>query len=99
MTVHARSVGAEELSALTQLARSRTRGAGLVRRAQIVLHGVEEGWGAPEIATRMGLSRKCVRFWLKRFNEQGLAGLHEAMRSGRPPPTPPKSAARWLPPP
>ncbi|MDQ2106752.1 helix-turn-helix domain-containing protein [Azospirillum isscasi] len=85
MTVHARSVSAEELSALTQLARSRTRGAGLVRRAQIVLNGVEEGLGAPEIAARMGLSRKCVRFWLKRFNEHGLAGLHEAMRSGRPP--------------
>ncbi len=85
MTVHARCVSAEELSALTQLARSRTRGAGLVRRAQIVLHGVEEGLGAPEIASRMGLSRHCVRFWLKRFNEHGLAGLHEAPRSGRPP--------------
>ena len=33
----------------------------------------------------MGLSRHCVRFWLKRFNERGLAGLHEAPRSGRPP--------------
>ena len=43
MTVHARSVSTDELSALTQLARSRTRGAGLVRRAQIVLYGVEGG--------------------------------------------------------
>jgi transposase len=26
-----------------------------------------------------------VRFWLKRFNERGLGGLEEEMRSGRPP--------------
>jgi transposase len=26
-----------------------------------------------------------VRFWLKRFNERGLPGLEEEMRSGRPP--------------
>jgi transposase len=26
-----------------------------------------------------------VRFWLKRFNERGLSGLAEEMRSGRPP--------------
>lgn len=40
---------------------------------------------APEIAARMGLCGATVRFWLKRFNERGLAGLEEDMRSGRPP--------------
>ena len=32
----------------------------------------------------MGLYGDTVRFWLKRFNERGLEGLEEAMRSGRP---------------
>jgi hypothetical protein len=36
------------------MARSRGLGAGLVRRAQIVHHAVEEGLSAPEVAARMG---------------------------------------------
>src|SRR4051794_41925656 len=32
----------------------------------------------------MGLCGATVRFWLKRFNERGLPGLEEDMRSGRP---------------
>src|SRR3954452_24349511 len=43
------------------------------------------GMSAPEIAARMGLCGATVRFWLKRFNERGLPGLEEEMRSGRPP--------------
>jgi transposase len=33
----------------------------------------------------MGLRGVTVRFWLKRFDERGLSGLEEDMRSGRPP--------------
>jgi transposase len=33
----------------------------------------------------MGLCGATVRFWLRRFNERGLRGLEEEMRSGRPP--------------
>src|SRR6476659_5057738 len=33
----------------------------------------------------MDLCGAMVRFWLKRFNERGLQGLEEDMRSGRPP--------------
>ena len=33
----------------------------------------------------MGPCGSTVRFWLKRFNARGLAGLEEDMRSGRPP--------------
>jgi transposase len=32
----------------------------------------------------MDLCGATVRFWLKRFNARGLAGLEEDMRSGRP---------------
>src|SRR3954471_20977150 len=59
-------------------------GRGLVRRAQIIQHAVD-GLSAPGIAAKMGLCGATVRFWLKRFNERGLPGLEEEMRSGRPP--------------
>src|ERR1700753_1453550 len=82
MTIRVRALSPEETGQLAEVARSRKRGAGLVRRAQIVLHAVEEQLSAPEIAARMGLCGETVRFWLKRFNERGLGGLEEDMRSG-----------------
>jgi transposase len=66
------------------MARSRTGGAGLVRRARIVLHALE-GLTAPEIGARMDLGGVTVRHWLKRFNARGLQGLEEDVRTGRPP--------------
>jgi transposase len=84
MTIRVRALSAEEISQVTELARSRKRGAGLVRRAQIIVHAVE-GLTAPEIAARMALCDKTVRFWLKRFNERGVKGLEEDVRLGRPP--------------
>src|SRR3954463_3667664 len=85
MTLRVRALGDDEADELARMARSRALGAGLVRRAQIVRHAVEEGLSAPEIAARMGLCDATVRFWLKRFNERGLPGLEEDMRSGRSP--------------
>jgi transposase len=85
MTIRIRALSPEETSPLTELARSRKRGAGLVRRGQIVLHAVAERLTAPEIAARMGLCGATVRFWLKRCNQRGLNGLEEEMRWGRPP--------------
>jgi transposase len=84
MTIRVRAGSDEERENLMHLARSRTRGAGLVRRAQIVVHALE-GLPAPEISATMDLCGATVRFWLKRFNERGLPGLQEDMRSGRPP--------------
>lgn len=85
MTIRARALSAEEFGHLTALAHARKRGAGLVRRAQIILHAVEERLSPPEIAARLGLCGETVRFWIKRFNECGLPGLEEDPRSGRPP--------------
>jgi len=85
MTLRVRALSDDEAGGLARMARSRTLGAGLVRRAQLVLHAVKEGLSAPEVAARMGLCGATVRFWLKRFNERGLQGLEEDMRSGRPP--------------
>jgi transposase len=84
MTIRVRALGGEEAAELGGMARSRTLGAGLVRRAQIIQHAVD-GLSAPEIAARMGLCGATVRFWLKRFSERGLCGLAEDRRSGRPP--------------
>ena len=85
MTIRVRALSSDEVEELARMARSRTLGAGLVRRAQIVQHAVQGGLSAPEVAARMGLCGATVRFWLKRFNERGLHGLEEDMRSGRPP--------------
>ena len=84
MTIRVRAVSEEEREALGRMARSHTLGAGLVRRAQIVLHALE-GLKAPEIGARMNLGEVTVRHWLKRFNARGLQGLEEDVRSGRPP--------------
>ena len=85
MTLRVRALSDDEAEGLARMARSRRLGAGLVRRAQIVLHAVQEGLSAPEIAAQMDLCGATVRFWLKRFNERGMQGLEEDMRSGRPP--------------
>jgi transposase len=84
MTLRVRAVSEEEREKLERTARSRTVGAGLVRRAQIVGHALE-GLKAPEIGARMGLCGATVRHWLKRFNARGLQGLEEDVRTGRPP--------------
>jgi transposase len=84
MTLGVRVLSEEEREALGRIARSRTVGAGQVRRAQIVLHALE-GLKAPEISARMDLCGATVRHWLKRFNARGLDGLKEDVRSGRPP--------------
>ena len=84
MTLRVRAVSDEEREKLERMTRSRTVGAGLVRRARIVTHALE-GLKAPEIGARMGLCGATVRHWLKRFNARGMQGLEEDVRSGRPP--------------
>jgi transposase len=83
MTLRVRAMSDEEKEELGRMARSRTAGAGLVRRAQIVVHALE-GLKAPEISARMDLCGATVRHWLKRFNARGLEGLKEDVRTGRP---------------
>jgi transposase len=47
------------------------------------------GWRAPGIAAALGVAERTVRRWVKRFTAQGLAGLEDAPRSGRPATYPP----------
>src|SRR3954468_10963306 len=84
MALRVRAVSDEEREEPGRMARSRTVGAGLVRRARIIVHALE-GLKAPEIGARMDLCGATVRYWLKRFNARGLPGLEEDVRTGRPP--------------
>ena len=55
-----------------------------VVRAKIVLMAAE-GLDNDEIAARLDTRREIVSKWRKRFFEQGLPGLEERPRGGRPP--------------
>ena len=57
MAIRVRSLSPEEVGQLTELAHSRQRGAGLVRRAQIIMGAVEERLSAPELAAPDGAVR------------------------------------------
>jgi transposase len=84
MTIRVRALSTEEQAELTRRARSRTLCAGRVKRAQLVLLAVG-GHTAEGIAGILRLHARTARFWLKRFNAHGLAGLEESARPGRPP--------------
>jgi CRP-like cAMP-binding protein len=59
-----------------------------VVRAKIVLLAAQ-GLDNDEIAARLDTRREIVSKWRKRFFEQGLPGLEERPRGGRPPVFPP----------
>jgi transposase len=59
-----------------------------VVRAKIVLLAAQ-GLDNDEIAARLDTRREIVSKWRKRFFEEGLAGLDERPRGGRPPTFPP----------
>jgi len=43
-----------------------------------------QGEGVSAVAQRLGLDARTVRMWLTRFQEEGLPGLQDRARSGRP---------------
>ncbi len=61
-----------------------TKPSGLVRRARALLL-LERGQRLAPTAKHVGLSERHLRKWARRFDQQGVAGLRERMRSGRPP--------------
>jgi transposase len=51
------------------------------------LHGVllvAQGMTCPEVARLLGDATRTVENWVRRFDQEGLAGLTEGARSGRP---------------
>ena len=68
------------------------------RNARLTVHGrlliVQRrrgGWKQAHIAAAMGISRKCVKYWLDRYEAEGEAGLET--RSSRPHSMPTKTAS------
>jgi putative transposase len=77
------TLSSEEREQLQALAVSRSLPHGLVTRAKIVL-AAADGQTNSAIAKKVGLSASSVGKWRKRFLEQGLQGLHDELRPGRP---------------
>ena len=75
------SQGARE--ELDSLVRSRSLPAGLVRRAEIVLL-CADGLDNKAVAERVRTSRQTVGKWRERFRTQGLMGLYDERRPGKP---------------
>ncbi len=70
----------QELDALyhsTKLARMRTR-------AQMILLNVEQGLKATQIAQLVRESERTVQRWISRYQAEGVPGLYDAPRSGKP---------------
>ena len=76
-------LSAGDRARLEEMARAYTSPYRDVVRAKIVLYAVE-GLRNDEIAARLDTPRQIVSKWRKRFFEEGLAGLEERPRGGRP---------------
>jgi transposase len=74
---------AQERTQLESIVASRSLPHGLVRRARMILL-TEDGVSVRETARRVKVTPPAVSNWRKRFREQRLAGLHDALKSGRP---------------
>jgi transposase len=83
MAIRPRTMSEEEIDTIRRLAHSRTAPARAVQRARIVWLA-HQGQRVPAIAQALHLTPTTVRSWLKRFNRQGLPGLEEQPRPGRP---------------
>ncbi len=83
MVLQVRALTDEEQQQLTHLSQSRTAAVRDVERARIILQA-SKGQRVPAIARALDLCEPTVRLWIKRFNEQGLAGLADAPHRGRP---------------
>jgi transposase InsO family protein len=62
-----------------------------VHGRQLIVDRHRAGWKQAHIAAAMGVSRKCVRTWITRFEVEGEAGLVD--RSSRPQTSPRRTAA------
>jgi len=73
----------EDRQQLTSVARSRSLPHALVVRARLVLMA-SEGLPSFAIADKLGLSQQTVCLWRRRYVQQGIQGLHDELKAGRP---------------
>jgi len=93
-----RGVRDEEAEAVRRLAASRTAPAAVVQRARVVRALLDEpALAAGAAARRVGFTREDVGpVWVRRFNAGGVAAVHDAPRSGRPPTHTPDVRSRLI---
>jgi transposase len=73
----------EDRAELIRWMRTPSLRAGLAQRARIVLLA-DEGVGTNEIVARVGVSKPTVIAWKKRYASEGVAGLDDRPKPGRP---------------
>jgi transposase len=76
-------LSAQDRAVLEQRARSYTAAHHQVVRAKIVLMAAD-GWENTQIAARLDTRPQIVSMWRKRFYHEGLDGLKDRPRTGRP---------------
>ncbi|MAR91868.1 MAG: IS630 family transposase [Pseudomonadales bacterium] len=76
-------ISSETVSTLNELCRSTTLPHGQIMRAKIILQ-LSEGMTPTQVAEAQRTSPKTVHRWRNRFEAEGLDGLLERPRSGRP---------------
>jgi len=72
----------EEENELQHWQRSTTIRAGLVRRGKVILL-LAKGLSVSEVARRVGIRRRLVYTWAKRFTKHRLGGLSDKNGRGR----------------
>ncbi len=77
-------ISPEDRQTLTRWANSRTLARQTVDRAKMILAS-EKGEPVEQIARELGTYPNKVIYWRRRYNEEGLEGLQDKSRSGRPP--------------
>jgi transposase len=83
LALHVRTLTDDENETVKRQAHSRTEPARVVERAKIIWLS-QQGLLVPAIAKELHLKQQTVRLWLKRFNTNGLVGLRDNQRAGRP---------------
>jgi transposase len=79
--IYVRPLDAEEYEELKAMMRKEI--GRVSQRAQMVLLSAKR-WTVPRIASLFEVSPATVRFWLRKFEKDGVNGLYDATRSGRP---------------
>ena len=95
MALKLRPLTDDEHTTIERLAHSRTAPARQVERAQIIWLA-QQGLSVPAVALRLHLHNQTVRDWLKRFNKDGLSGLDDLPRGGKPPTYSPEQRAEVI---
>ncbi len=89
------SVTSEQREELEALQRRPSVAAGLARRARAILL-LAEGTSVSATSRAVAMQRRHLYKWIDRFRRQGVSGLQDGKRPGRPPVFPPEVAVHLL---